>query len=692
MIHGQLSGIFRNSGRYFTIFSFIAVIIVLSPVNVCGQDELTIFDRWKEFDNVSNALYHEIANEAYRHLNKRERKLADIQTSGQYRDYVRTIKSNLDAAFGPMPKKTPLNSRVTGTFEHEGKSETYQHVILNLALKGFLVFAIDPVGQGERLQYVNEADGSSIIGGPTKEHSYAGLQYLLLGRTMAMVRLWDCIRAVDYLTGRPDVDPGRIGAHGRSGGGTMSSYLGAMDSRIAAAAPECYITGFRRLLQSIGPQDGEQNLLAQISGGLDHGDFLIARENRPTLVVTTTRDFFSIQGARETVRSITTHKVLQSEMNLSMVEDDAPHQSTKNNREKVYEFFMNAFDVQAQSMDVKVTVIDEKVLQVTKTGQTETSGSKTIHEFIREDAVEIINKLENNRKNNHDFKERIIDSARHLSGYYTPGRISEPVFCGRINREGYGIEKYIVSEDGKIPLPVLFFVPERTKSSDVILYINPEGKGSDAAPDGKIEALVNHGYCVLAPDLPGYGELSADTQGGDSVFGGVSYNLLFGAQLIGRSIIGIQAEYIVRACRFLDSREDIKPYSITGIAKGIAGPALLHAAVLDTTITSVALMQSPVSWVPVINERYYDYSIGSTIVPSALISYDLIDLLCVLAPRKLLIFKPAGGDNGPMKAADVSSVNSVLGDFYAGKKVKYTLIGNEDQRSFGDVLSSWLSY
>ncbi len=119
MILGQSSGIFRNSGRYFTIFSFIAAIIAFSTGNVRGQDELTIFERWKEFDNVSNALYHEIANEAYRHLDKRERKLADIQTSGQYRDYVRTIKSSLDAAFGPMPEKTPLNARVTGTFEHE---------------------------------------------------------------------------------------------------------------------------------------------------------------------------------------------------------------------------------------------------------------------------------------------------------------------------------------------------------------------------------------------------------------------------------------------------------------------------------------------------------------------------------------------------------------------------------------------
>ncbi len=107
-----------------------------------------------------------------------------------------------------------------------------------------------------------------------------------------------------------------------------------------AAAPECYITSYRRLLESIGPQDAEHILLSQISNGLDHGDFLVARGTLPTLVVTTTRDMFSIQGARETVRSIVSLKPARSVVHLSMVEDDAPHQSTKKNREAVYAFFM----------------------------------------------------------------------------------------------------------------------------------------------------------------------------------------------------------------------------------------------------------------------------------------------------------------------------------------------------------------
>ena len=49
--------------------------------------------------------------------------------------------------------------------------------------------------------------------------------------------VWEGIRALDYLAGRPDIDASRLGCTGNSGGGTQTSYLMALDDRIAAAAP-----------------------------------------------------------------------------------------------------------------------------------------------------------------------------------------------------------------------------------------------------------------------------------------------------------------------------------------------------------------------------------------------------------------------------------------------------------------------
>ena len=41
----------------------------------------------------------------------------------------------------------------------------------------------------------------------------------------------------------------------------------ALDDRVFCAAPSCYITTFRRLIETIGPQDAEQNIFGQIADG-----------------------------------------------------------------------------------------------------------------------------------------------------------------------------------------------------------------------------------------------------------------------------------------------------------------------------------------------------------------------------------------------------------------------------------------
>ena len=177
--------------------------------------------------------------------------------------------------------KSPVVIYCSGHSAEGYRSSTYLHIIVNLVKKGFMVFAFDPIGQGERLEYFDPASGKSVIGGATKEHSYPGSQAFITGGSHAGYMIWDGIRAVDYLLSRKDVDPARIGITGRSGGGTQSAYISAIDERIYAAAPECYITNLTRIFKTIGPQDAEQNLFNGISSGIDHPDYLAVRaQNR----------------------------------------------------------------------------------------------------------------------------------------------------------------------------------------------------------------------------------------------------------------------------------------------------------------------------------------------------------------------------------------------------------------------------
>ena len=92
-----------------------------------------------------------------------------------------------------------------------------------LAERGYVVLAPDARGFGEWAA----ADGMTC--------DWAMTSALLLGRTLVGMRVWDATRAIDVLTGLPDVDPDRIACVGLSWGGTHTMWTAALDERIAAA-------------------------------------------------------------------------------------------------------------------------------------------------------------------------------------------------------------------------------------------------------------------------------------------------------------------------------------------------------------------------------------------------------------------------------------------------------------------------
>lgn len=74
---------------------------------------------------------------------------------------------------------------------------------------------------------------------------------LLLGRTPIGERVWDMERLLDWALDNLDVDPKRIAMTGNSGGGTISLYAAACDTRISVAVPSCYFCTFTGSIGSI---------------------------------------------------------------------------------------------------------------------------------------------------------------------------------------------------------------------------------------------------------------------------------------------------------------------------------------------------------------------------------------------------------------------------------------------------------
>ncbi|MBN2410064.1 acetylxylan esterase [candidate division KSB1 bacterium] len=723
-------------------FVFCSNLLISSSLRAQNED-LSVISQWTMYTDCKNSLYRYLYSVAYQQLDLREQETAELTTKAKWQKRQSKVRKILTEIIGRFPDKSPLNARITGTVQKQGyriekiiyeslpsyyvtaclflpdnlngkapaviycsghtdlgfRSPVYQHVMLNLVQKGFIVFAFDPMGQGERLEYFDPAIGESRIGSSTLEHSYPGAQCFITGSSLAYYMIWDGIRAVDYLLTRPEVDGDRIGITGRSGGGTQSSYIAACDDRIYAAAPECYITSFKRLLESSGPQDAEQNFYHGIVNGIDHADLLEVRAPRPAMLIATSRDFFSIQGARETAAEVrNVYRLLGSPDNFSMSVDDAPHESTLKNREAMYAFFQKHLDLPGSPKDVDTDTLTAKELQVTETGQVGTSlTGESIYSLNRVRAQALDTNLNKTRTTGPGYPQSIIDNVRELSGYIPPDKNINAVFTGRFQWEGYTVEKFFIRGDSNYVIPFILLKPDQDGKHPAVIYIHPQGKAANIGPGSEMEWFVKKGYIVLAPDVLGIGETGPGDFIGDAYafkVGKASYNIWFLGILTQRNLVAIRAGDIIKTVNYLKSRDDVIPEQIKAVARGDMCPSLLHAAVFDSSITDVALIEPLVSYRSIVQNEYYQPGLIPSTVAGALTAYDLPDLAACIAPRKLLMVNVVDHNRKPAPQILVDQELNVVYKTYAkkGQQQNLTILAQDysSHPDLKDVLLSWL--
>lgn len=117
------------------------------------------------------------------------------------------------------------------------------------------------------------------------------------GYTPAGVEAWNCIRALDYLETRKEVDPKKLGVTGRSGGGAYSWWVTALDDRIAASAPTAGITDLHNHVVD-GTVEGHCDCMFMINTyQWDFAQVAALAVPRPLLIVNTDKDsIFPLDG------------------------------------------------------------------------------------------------------------------------------------------------------------------------------------------------------------------------------------------------------------------------------------------------------------------------------------------------------------------------------------------------------------
>ena len=362
-----------------------------------------------------------------------DRRRAALQTRADAEAYVRSVQEKIQRSFGSWPEKTPLKPRITGVIERDqyriekvifesrpgflvtanlyvptgralplpgvvgtcghtsnGKAgEAYQAFAQGLARLGYVVLLYDPIGQGERLQHVDDSL-KPRHGVGTREHNYVGNQQYLVDENLAFWRSWDGIRALDYLVTRKEVDPKHLGITGNSGGGTLTTWLCGLDQRWTMAAPSCFVTEMRRNLENELPQDSEQCPPGILSLGLDHEDFLAALAPKPVIVLGKERDFFDVRGTEAVYgRLKRLYELLEAPDNVALFVGPTTHGYSQENREAMYQWFNRCTGISDAASEPELVMEEENALRCTPLGQVAGVGSRPIHAFTRERSAEL---------------------------------------------------------------------------------------------------------------------------------------------------------------------------------------------------------------------------------------------------------------------------------------------------------------
>ena len=659
-----------------------------------------------------------------------------ITTRAQAEARQQEVRKKILTLIGGLPEKTPLNARVLGTTQAEGfriekilyesqpnfpitallylpdpkpganpnTQQKFPAIVIapghgftgkatdytfasTFARNGFAVFSYDPIGQGERLQYPDPADpAKTLLKASTGEHGEAGLQPTLIGDALARTFAWDGIRAVDYLTSRPEIDPNRIGAFGCSGGGTMTALLGALDTRVHAIAVACYLTSFETLLPTLGPQDAEQSTPNFIASGLDFPDWVELAAPRPYAVISTAQDMFPYAGALATatearrfyalfdpasagtskslssfaagggpafVPSIPTGPTLNPDTSNSIPATAALQWITGIGRHgnlspiagQIVSFFLTHLahsDAAAilppppapgTSPFALPSSLPKDALQVTPTGQVSTSypGSETVHTLT-------LKRYANLPKPKPLTPSQLQQTIREVTHATVTPRDPAPIntqsppLASPPEGDVHVRHRFTLATAPGINIQAEFYRPADGKHPMLLVLkdsLSPTLEPSRVDEIKKFRAVADAGTAVLViaprPSPPGNEETKASILG-------PFYLTELRAELVGKTLLGLRVDDVIAAVNFMQDSTTGDPNQITAQASGHLGLVLLHAAALDPRLKHVTIDHTLESYSSLL-QAPMPIDAPEDILPGVLLHYDIPDLIKALGPR-----------------------------------------------------------
>ena len=613
-------------------------------------------------------LDDQIAQARRLHEDRRKR-LAAVKTRKQAELYRYAVSEKIARAFCPFPEKSPLNARVTGVTEFprfrienlvfesrpgffvtanlyvpQGLRAPAPAVLGNcghdragkagmenqaysqeLAQCGFVVLTYDPIAQGERDQYLALPATHPLRNNPAKAHTMLGQQLQLTGEFLGTWMVWDGMRALDYLVSRPEVDPTRVATTGNSGGGCLSTYLWALEPRIAATAPSCWVNSFLAVIENEVGGDAEQIPPGALAEGLEQGDFFLARAPEPALIIAQKHDFFDRRSVIETSGEIARiYRLFDAGNKFATFVGENTHGFFPDGRAAMRAFFCREFQVRPPGKLTLAIQKKEDLFALSK-GEVGLEGSQTAIQLNI--AIAAALKARRSKISTKTFPQALLDvlgikknadsavAYRNLRGDW----LAPAVIFGRYALSTEKGLEAILRKVMALP-PHGGLIQALSVEKEVTLYVPHWSCHDDLLAFPPAQALLAR-LPLFAVDVRGVGESLCRDKADAEVHYWMDYFAQCFDDLLGISLVGRRVFDLLRTCDLL-VQEGAKKIHLVGRGQGALLAAF--AAALHPAIKSAELHDAPTSfedWIAV-----DDLSWPASLIPKgALKRFDLPD-------------------------------------------------------------------
>ena len=624
--------------------------------------------------------------------------LAALKSGEDWDRHARFIRDSMTEWTGPFPERTPLRVRTTGrirrdryilekiVFESrpnflvsgnlylptknpgprpailnvighssEGKAtEKVQRRAIAQARKGFVAFVIDAIGQGER----QVEDYAHMGKPPGNAHQIIGTQAFLAGTHIFNFMAWDVIRAVDYLSSRPGVDPKRIGCTGCSGGGMMTTYILPFEPRITVAVPACNPNTWSHRVHANLATDHEQVFFGAFAVGLDpRGDPLFAHVPKPLLIDATTDDNLNPPSgvwdlSAWLYKAYAAHGVPQA-FQTTMIE--GPHGYNKEQREFAYAWMLRWLGGKPEDFWEEEFPVEKKEdTWCTKQGNVyNESDSREPHDLVldylrehrsRPMTVRTQEDLTRHRNRIQSLVEEVLFLKDVTEAPRGDARVPRLV-------AGLKLTPVIIKPEEGIELPCVWIEsPNGSLSGPVIIYLNDAGKVKLSEENVILHTLLKKGFRLFAVDLRGMGETAPDLK---EKF----WDFLAGRPLFGQRIRDIRA-----VVKYLSQKEG-NSTRILVWAIGMSGVYSAFAATLEHVVTGMVLERPLLSFEEIVTSKVPAYK-HEVIVPGILKKFDLPDVYQALCPIHVVLINPLTGDQSSVSKRKADDAYQRTADTY----------------------------